>query len=230
LTLTSGAVPLDPGDGRAVATIAALHAELLPTSPLARLGVPFLEHFYYRGPVAAGLLAAFVARDDATPAGFIACTAAADFSQRLVREHRVGFAVALARSLVTAPRRAGDLLRLSRATRARGPAAPANATGGPESAGELLSLGVREAFRTREYLRRTHRRLSFELLDAALRHLRAAGCNRFAGYVEAANQPTLLMYQGLGCQLTPVAGLPNIRVEGAIDEALEVIAGSAPRR
>ena len=229
MTLPTGALPLDPTDDRAVAAIASLHAELLPTSPLARLGVPFLQRFYYRRPVAAGLLTAFVAQDGGTPAGFIACTRAPDFSARLVREHRVAFALALARALATSPGRARDILRLSRATRVRAPAAtPAGRAASPPP-GELLSLGVREAFRTRDYLRRTRRRISFELLDAALRHLQAAGCDRFAGYVEAANQPTLLMYQGLGCQLMPVPGLPNIRVEGAIAEALEVIAASTTR-
>ena len=54
--------------------IAELHAELLPRSPLTKLGVGFMERFYYKRLPKQGLIFGAIAYVDGHPAGFVSAT------------------------------------------------------------------------------------------------------------------------------------------------------------
>ena len=54
--------------------IAELHADLLPRSPLTKLGVGFMERFYYKVLPKQGLIFGAVAYVDGRAAGFVSAT------------------------------------------------------------------------------------------------------------------------------------------------------------
>ena len=89
--------------------------------------------------------------------------------------------------------------------------------------GELLSLAVREAFRTREYRRVTNRKHSVELLQAGVAALHAGGVERFGAYVEHDNVPMLRLYESIGCELIRIAGALSVRVEGNVGPVLQAL-------
>lgn len=221
---------VDARDARDVAAVVALHREMLPGSPVAALGEVFMRQFYYRRLVQDGLIGCHLVTSDGDPVGFLAWTAEPELGAAIIRRRPVLFSLAIARALLASPARVGVLLKLANFSRLRAPTADpeSGATSAPAPSmrtGELLSLGVREPYRTREYLRRTKRRHSFELLDAALTALDARGVERFGAYVEQSNMPMLLLYQGLGCELMRLTGAPTVRVEGNIRDVLQALHG-----
>src|SRR5262245_47308203 len=129
-------VRLTGADKCAASHAADLHAELLATSPVARMGKQFMRDIYYGALVDADLAVAHVAYVDDEPAGFLTATNHPDrFMSRGMtrRPFRVGFG--LARALLTRPARIATLwetLTLN-ASRQAEDAAPT---------GELLSFGV----------------------------------------------------------------------------------------
>ncbi len=229
---------LDARDHRALDAVVALHAQMLGTGPIALLGTGFMRDFYYRRLVEGKIVQCFVAYDGDTPVGFIASTAEPELGAAILRRYPISFALALAKAVLASPRRFKVIWTLLRFSRVRGHDAddghqPAGAEASEhakqhdpsarepnERSGELISLGVLPDYTTRKYLARTKRRHSLELLRAALEGLRAAGVSHYHGFVERKNQPMLFVYQGLGCALIPVAGMPTMRVEGRIDDAL----------
>lgn len=211
--------PLDPHNAPDLKAVVDLHAELLGTGPIALLGKTFMHDFYYRRLVEGGIVRVHLAFDGNTPVGFIAWTAEQELGAAIQRRFPIRFALAMAKSVLSKPARLDVIWSLLRFSRVRGPKTDHRTPN--EREGELISLGVLPEFTTRKYLAQTKRRHSLELLREALEGLRAAGVERYHGYVEKKNTPMLFVYQGLGCTLVPVAGMPTIRVEGSVQDALD---------
>ena len=194
---------IDAHNAHDVAAVAMLHRELLPGSPVAALGDAFMRRFYYGRLVEDGLIGCHLAANDDDSAGFLSWTLEPELGSAIIRRHPIPFALAIARALITSPARVGVLLKLARFSRMRAPSTvntselPAASTAAASTAavaprtGELLSLAVRAAFRTREYRRVTNRKHSVELLQAGVAALHAGGVERFGAYVEHDNVPML---------------------------------------
>jgi ribosomal protein S18 acetylase RimI-like enzyme len=188
---------LDPLDEQARRDVAGLHAHLLPTSPIVRIGRRFARDFYYRSLVADGLVGCHVAYVDGVAAGFLAFTAdPAHFMSIGLRRHWPRIARTLLVDVVTDPRRAAVILWTLGYMRSRKSAVP------PGEA-ELLSLGVMPQFRSIDFVRSTGLRISTELFGRARADLLARGVQRFHGVVEAKNREALMFYQALGCRVDP---------------------------
>lgn len=190
------------GTDKCAATHAAeLHAELLARSPVARMGKQFMRDVYYGALVAADLAVAHVAYVDGEPAGFLTATNDPErFMSRglLRRPWRTGWGLAL--SLLSRPTRLGVLwetltLNASRQAEDTSPT------------GELLSFGVREAYRRPTFIRSRGIRVGQELLDAAIAALKARGAQRARAIVDADNLPAQFFYRGAGWEL----GNPTVK-------------------
>ncbi len=194
-------VPVSQAGKPAASDAADLHIELLATSPVARLGKPFVRDVYYGALVDADLAVAYVAYVDGEPAGFITSTNHPDrfMSMGIVRRTwRVCFG--LARAIISRPARIAVLwetLTLNAARRAD--------DGTPT--GELLSFGVREPYRRPAFVRSRGIRVGQLLLDAAVNALRARGAKRVRAIVDADNLPAQLFYRGAGWEL----GNPSVK-------------------
>ena len=110
-------IRFDRGSVAPARDLAELHADLLPTSPIVKLGIPFLEHFYYAVLPSAGALFGTLARVDGDAAGFIVATDdSASFARNAVRGRRFTAARAVVSSFLRSPGRieaAGEILRLA---------------------------------------------------------------------------------------------------------------------
>lgn len=191
--------PLGPGAPLDPALLARLHAELLPQSPVALMGIRFMTDFYYRVLPAAGLLTGAVAFADDEPAGFIAETDDPDgFMTRAVRRWPWRLTRVVALSIATDPRRLPALLEARRIMAGREPR-----RGAPHE-GEILSLGVRPRFRTLK-IDGTGRRVSEALLAGSLERLRGRGIESVRAVVDRSNLATQLFYRSQGWVLEPTA-------------------------
>lgn len=191
--------PFDATRSAVVTDIASLHAELLPHSPVAMLGAPFMERFYYSVLPRLGLLFGAVAYVENTPAGFIVATDdSAGFMREGIRRAWPSLIWTLAWSMLSDPRRIGALAE-ARAIN-QGVQAPAAAG----RVGEMLSFGVRPRFRERGFVMRTGLRISQRLLEHAMSELAARGVSESRAIVDADNLEARMFYLGLGWQ--PGAG------------------------
>lgn len=191
---------LDGTRPAAAAEISRLHAGLLPTSPVARLGCPFMEGFYYRLLPARGYILAALARVDGEPAGFVAATDdSAGFMRAAAIRHFPALGLVLARSLLLSPRRLAAALQGWRLMRLS-PTAQ-----GTASAGEILSMGVVPAHRTTSLP--GGGRIADDLLERAIERLRERGVTVVRAIVDADNLAAKLFYHGRGWRLeTPDVG------------------------
>lgn len=193
--------PVSGREQHAIATIARLHAELLPHSPVVLLGPEFAARFYYRVLPREGFIGAHVAYVDGEPAGFVCYTSdASGFMAAALRRHllRVVFILATA-SL----RRPSGIAAIREALAIMRGLAP---EGQAESTGELLSFGVRPEFRSGAFSRRTNINVAGTLLDTALADLRVNLVRRVRAIVDQDNVAAKLFYRGAGWKL----GNPNV--------------------
>ena len=206
--MKQGLLPLDPTDATAVEHMARLHAELLPGSPIARLGRRFMTRFYYRSLVAEGLLGCYLDYVDGQPAGFIACTAQPTrFMIEGLRRHWLYLPAVLLLEIVTDPRRLRVILWTLQYMR-RGAGTPAE-----PGEGEILSFGVVSEFRTPRFVRRSGRRVSWELFMRARDYYRVAGVERYRAVVQSDNREALMFYHAQGCRVNQgVTGGPRTLV------------------
>ena len=133
--------------------IAELHAELLPRSPLTKLGVGFMERFYYKVLPKQGLIFGAVAYVDGRPAGFVSATYDSDrLLRRALRWNWMRVSWVLATSLPR-PSKLVGLAEGMGIFKSREPradlAVERAAAGGPT--GEVLSIGVRRMFRNSDF-------------------------------------------------------------------------------
>ncbi len=164
--------------------LAALHRELLPTSPAVGLGRAFLERFYYRVLPEEGLVFGYLAYSGDDPIGFVVATRDADgFLGTAVRRRWR----ALLRALLTSPPRpqaCWDALRLSRDRQ----------VGRHGAAAELLSLGVLGPHGSRPTSAGERRDAARGLLQRILTDLPD---QQVVAFVDENNTPAQLMYCAL---------------------------------
>jgi hypothetical protein len=200
--------------------LAALHRELLPTSPAVRLGDDFLERFYYGVLPEEGLMIGTVVYVDDQLAGFVAATPDANgFLATAVRRRWATLASILVRH-PPSPRGAWAAARIAldrghhRAT----------------DVAELLSLGVRAPEHGGPVSASVRRRVTRELLRSALAALEG---RTVVALVDESNTLVRLMYSGMGWTVTGrvTAGWPVPQlVYQSPDEPAEQQADSAIRR
>ena len=196
--MKDGLERLDPKNLAAVADVARLHIELLPGSPISRLGPEFTRQFYYRKLVEDGLVCCSVYYCDGAPVGFIAYTKHANtFLMEGLRRHWLYLSAVMLGAVIRQPRRlAGILWTVGYMRKQRtAPQRPVNA--------ELLSFGVLAGFRTSKYIRATGRRISLALYDHACEYFRDQGIRQFRAVVEKSNREALLFYHALECEFDP---------------------------
>ncbi|MGH3117312.1 MAG: GNAT family N-acetyltransferase [Gaiellales bacterium] len=200
-----------------------LHAELLPTSPVALLGDRFMESFYYRVLPRQGLIVGAVAYVDEQPAGFVAATHDRGFMRTALRTRWPRAAWAVGTSVVAAPKALGAVWQAWGMMRSR-----RRAEGG-EREGEILTLGVLPAYRERNFIRHSGLRIATDLLDMAVGALRKMGIQQIGAVVRADNTEAKLFYVGLGWTLhrTSVPGVRTAAVEFALRGASGVAVNEA---
>lgn len=199
--------PFGAGRPAPARELARLHAVLLPTSPVVRLGPGFMERCYYRLLPRADLLFGALARVDGVAAGLVVATAApAGFMRAALRRWPVQVFGRLGLAILQAP--LGGLPALLEAQRIQMGRQPA---GGRAAEGEILTLGVLPDFASGRFVREHRVRLGQELLGHALEGLRARGVARVHAIVDADNLAAKLFYHAQGWRLEATS-VPGWRV------------------
>jgi len=199
-----GILTVDSDDPEHVRAAASLHQALLGESPIPGLGWMFMTRFYYTQLVKDELIRCYLYRLDGEYVGFLAVTdQPLSFMGEGVRRHYVRLALILALSLCQKPSRARIMFATSAASRRRA------TTEGTDRLGEILSIGVLEAFRGQR-VDPGGKRISAALLDAGIRYLSDRGCRRIELNVDQDNVRAIRFYQSYGFVLerSPLA-LPH---------------------
>lgn len=222
--METGLKPLVPTNPRQVQEVSRLHEKLLPESPVVRLGLTFLESFYYKKLVAERLVWCDLYYHDGVAAGFIAYTdQPKDFMSCGLRHHWPWLAIVLAGSVARNPARSKTILQVLAMMRSRKQELPGGARG------EILSFGVLPDFRGVEFIRRTGRRISRELFESAKEFFRQRNIQSFRMLVRANNREALLFYHALGCSFEPYPGPNEKTMQVTYTFAGDVISAKAPR-
>ena len=162
-------VPFGGGVLPNVRHIAALHSELLPRSPLTKLGTSFMERFYYCVLPKQGLIFGAVAYVDGRPAGFVSATYDSDhLLRRAIRWNwlRLGWVLLTSFPRPIRVEAVAEGLGIVRSRDRRANSA-SEATGhGPT--GEVLSLGVRHRYRNSGFKRQTGLQIGRDLMIGAM--------------------------------------------------------------
>lgn len=187
-------VPFGAGVSPNAAHCAALHSELLPRSPLTKLGSGFMERFYYKILPKQGYIFGAIAYVDGHPAGFIAATYDSDgFLRRSVRHNLFRLAF-LAITMFPTPR------RIEGGIEALGIFHTRESKGQEDSdlTGEVLSIGVRKSFRSSDFKITTGIEIAQDLMHGAMDGFRRSNLNRVRLIVDANDIPTQGFYTRLG--------------------------------
>jgi ribosomal protein S18 acetylase RimI-like enzyme len=198
--IESNQVRVDHREPAQVAAVAALHAELLPDSPIPRLGSRFMTEFYYPCLVKDGFIQCDAYRRDAQWIGFMAYTNAPfTFMRQAALRNLVTLSRVLMRCLIEDPSRMATLFEVLRLSRLRRRMAEPRV-------GELLSFGVLPGF-TRVKDEKSGLRVPNLLFENAVRALRDDGVEKIVFWVLRSNRPMLLFYQsyGIAFRHAPVA-------------------------
>lgn len=178
---------------REIRDVSAMHAELLPHSPVVELGQRFMRGFYYRTLPKDGLISGVAGYIDDVPAGFIVYTREpVTFMRSAARRHvfRLGFSLGLA--VLSNP------MRLKSLNEARSISSELNEDSRSGEVAELLSFGVLASFRSRSFIKDTGVQLSAALMEAAVGDLRAQGAARVRAVVDQDNLEARMFYLGSG--------------------------------
>lgn len=196
--------------------LADLHARILPTSPLVRLGRRFMEKFYYSVLPEHALIFGAVACVEGTPAAFVVATSdSSGFIRTAVRRCWGKMAYESAASLLTNPRVLKGVPEALALTKSRFAewrhrshhAEPEHESHIPQG-GEILSIGTLPEYQTPGFHRETRLNLAEELLNFAVGRLRDNGTQVVRCVVDADNKPAQFFYHSRGWrrQTAPNAG------------------------
>ena len=184
--------PLDTRSNEQLAAISALHAELLPDSPIPRLGPSFVEGFYYRKLVESGLIHVELARFGGRYVAFSVWTKYPfTFMKEGIRRHWLSLCAALLLSLLQNPSRFTIMLDVYRQSKAR-------ALTPRPGAGEYLSLGVlteAAALRSAEGLR-----LPQAMFERVIAFFKAEKFEEILLMIRKTNSKSLFFYRSYGAE------------------------------
>ena len=149
--------------------IAELHAELLPRSPLTKLGKSFMERFYYKALTRQGLVFGAVAYVDGRPAGFIAATYDSDRLLATAIRWNVFRLAWVGLTTFPSPKRVMAIAESLGIVKSRQPKAdiPLEKLSAGLT-GEVLSIGVRKGFRSREFKLQTGLQIGADLMTGVV--------------------------------------------------------------
>jgi len=182
-------VALDPASHEHAAAAAELHSELLPQSPIPKLGSRFMTSFYYPKLVASSLIHCMLLRDEAGYGGFVAYTRRPfTFMGEGVRRNplRIGLLVAL--RVLQHPGVLKTLWAVQSLGRKRG------ARADDEGTGEILSIGVLPSYRGL-HDDATGLKASHYLFEKAAMALKREGATTLQIFVEKENARGLRFYR-----------------------------------
>lgn len=205
-------VRLDPDDAAQLQAVARLHAALLPTSPIPRLGAAFMTRFYYPCLVKDALIGCFLYQVGERYVGFLSFTEHPDtFMSEGRRRHFWRLLSVLGLAMLTTPSRLRVLWETVAIGRRDG-RRPAEAHA---RVAEVLSFGVLEGFRGGA----PGLRISNRLFDTTVRHLQARGFRRLEWNVEKSNLRGQQFYRTYGAQFeaSAVAGEHELRGSMSLD-------------
>jgi ribosomal protein S18 acetylase RimI-like enzyme len=173
--------------------VTALHTELLPRSPVVLLGRGFMQRYFYRFLPSEGYITGAIAYVDGEPAGFITATDdPSGFMRAAFRRHWLRISLLVGGAMLGNPGRLSVVIEALHINRGLiGVSRQINT-------GELLSMGVREEFRSGGFVERTGIRLSDDLLGTALFSLRQGGVRRVRAVVDTDNMEARLFYRVRG--------------------------------
>jgi ribosomal protein S18 acetylase RimI-like enzyme len=195
-----GVVPLDPQSAAQLHDAARLYLALLPNTMLAALGQGFLRRFYFGTLVQEGTIRCDLYYYQGTPAGFISYSEEGfGFASTSIQRHWFRLGLLLTWSILSNPIRLKSILQmmLLMVRRRHAPPSPCKA--------EFLSFGVLPEFRSREFIRRTGRRVSAELFDSARQRFAELGVPTFRLIVEADNREAVFFYRAMGCAIDKIS-------------------------
>lgn len=186
--------------------LADLHARILPTSPLVRLGHRFMEKFYYKVLPEAGLIFGAVAWVNEKPAAFVVATSdSSGFIRTATQRYWLKMAYECSMSLLTNPRvlkGVPEALALTKARfaewRQRAKHAKPKFEAPVPHGGEILSIGTLPEYQTPKFHRETRLNVAEELLNFAVNRLRNSGTQVVRCVVDADNKPAQFFYHSRG--------------------------------
>jgi ribosomal protein S18 acetylase RimI-like enzyme len=200
---------LDPANPAQIRAAAELHAALLKTSAIPRLGFTFMTHFFYSLLVQDGLVGCYLYRSGDQYVGFLSFTEKPhDFMDEGKRRHFFRLSLVLAWSVLAKPSRVRVLWETLKITRRRErPPSDDSATG------EFLSFGVLKEFAAKRE-GENGLRIPNVLFEAGIRYFRERGFRKIEWNVEKENLPAMLFYRSYGATLekSPVAWPSDYRV------------------
>ena len=182
--------------------IAELHAELLPRSPLTKLGVGFMARFYYKRLPKQGLIFGAIAYVDGHPAGFVSATYDSDrLVRRAFRWNWLRLSWVLATSLPRPSRVVGlfEGMGIFRSRDRKAKAAEVEYSGGGPT-GEVLSIGVRKLFRSPDFKIQTGLQIGKDLMVGAMAGFQKSELVRARLIVDASDIAAQGFFRSLGWQ------------------------------
>lgn len=190
-------VPFGAGVAPKVRHIARLHAELLPHSPLTKVGVRFMERFYYKYLPLQGEIFGAIAYVNGQPAGFICATY--DSNQFLARTLRRNFFRLLwvVMTSFPSPRRFEGLLEGLGIMRSR---EGRERKDGTPNVGEVLSIAVRTQYRGPEFKTEAGLEIGRDLLLGVMDAFAKSRITRARLIVDSRDLQTQGFYRRLGWQ------------------------------
>jgi ribosomal protein S18 acetylase RimI-like enzyme len=173
--------------------LAKLHAQLLPESPIALLGLQFMEKFYYNTLPRDGHISGAVAYVENKPAGFVVVAHNPDgFLAAAFRQSWLRIAWIMRVSVLKSPGILAAVWNAMRIMKNRGHREA------DSNSGEILSMGVLPEYRDPKFLRKYRIAISKDLLNQGVAQLEARGKQKARAVVAATNTPVKLFYSSLG--------------------------------
>lgn len=198
---------LDPTKRADVDAVAALHEQFLGDSTVARMGPAFVRNVYYSKLLADGLFDCLVCRSGGRVVAFISYTdRPMDFMSRGLKQHFVGVAWSVGRTVLTSPKRLRDVLLVLRLMGARSGHTDDQVLRG--GAAEALSMAVLPEFQN-VVPEGGKSRVAVRLIERMAADLRDRKVSKIAFYVDPANRAANLLYSAMGCSFEKIlhAGL-----------------------
>jgi ribosomal protein S18 acetylase RimI-like enzyme len=189
-------VPFGAGVPSKAVHLAWLHSQLVPRSPLSKIGTSFMRRFYYNVLPRQGHLFGAVAYVGGQAAGFISATHDSDgYMRRAFRDNLFRIAFVAGTSIPT-PRRIEGYREAAGLLRGSTPVPAKGTDTAPK--GEILSIGVRSSFRSFEFLSTTGIDVYKDLIEGAMDGFREANLEEARIIVDSDDIENQGVYRRLG--------------------------------